>query len=424
MEELPCPTPPSSSQPRPGHPRQRVAARQGVGGRPVRRAAPAEGPDRGRPLPRVQGRRESPASASSSPRSFPRFRLTHPCSKPSPTSRGRVGRGNSAASPLPGGVAPPTPHGRGSRGGRRLVVAKFDSAQTTAGQPQALGERGRPLAQRRDQPRGPSRPPQPPATRSPTTLRQGHRPHARQRHHRHRSPAADAHRRRRGTPASRTRSSSGRGRSTCPASSAPCGWPGRDRRGVRAAGQQPRHRSVPGLAGPQAHRGRPGLHALSSVAATRSTASSGPVGQPLRVPRAQAAPRRQRHVPHAPSTTSRRTTRSRRVGRALLPGRPARPTPRHPRHHAGVPLFAQLRRYTLATIAAAETAANFAAVIYTDAPANGEADPLEPMDEVELEQRSPPCSPAAGSSGRSTPSSRRRRSASSSARSSTRSPAA
>jgi len=52
-----------------------------------------------------------------------------------------------------------------------------------------------------------------------------------------------------------------------------------------------------------------------------------------------------------------------------------------------LPLFAQLRRYTLATIAAAETAANFAAVIYTDSPPNGEADPLEPMDEVELEQR-------------------------------------
>ena len=38
-------------------------------------------------------------------------------------------------------------------------------------------------------------------------------------------------------------------------------------------------------------------------------------------------------------------------------------------------------------IAAAETAADFAAVLYTDAPANGEADPLEPMDEVELEKR-------------------------------------
>jgi len=46
-----------------------------------------------------------------------------------------------------------------------------------------------------------------------------------------------------------------------------------------------------------------------------------------------------------------------------------------------------LRRYTLAVIAAAETAADFAAVLYTDAPANGEADPVEPMDLVELERR-------------------------------------
>jgi lambda family phage portal protein len=52
-----------------------------------------------------------------------------------------------------------------------------------------------------------------------------------------------------------------------------------------------------------------------------------------------------------------------------------------------LPLFAQLRRYTLAVLAAAETAADFAAVLYTDAPANGEADPVEPMDLVELEQR-------------------------------------
>jgi lambda family phage portal protein len=52
-----------------------------------------------------------------------------------------------------------------------------------------------------------------------------------------------------------------------------------------------------------------------------------------------------------------------------------------------LPLFAQLRRYTLAVIAAAETAADFAAVLYTDAPANGEADPVEPMDLVELEHR-------------------------------------
>ena len=52
-----------------------------------------------------------------------------------------------------------------------------------------------------------------------------------------------------------------------------------------------------------------------------------------------------------------------------------------------LPLFAQLRRYTLAVIAAAETAADFAAVLYTDAPANGEAASVEPMDVVELERR-------------------------------------
>jgi lambda family phage portal protein len=51
-----------------------------------------------------------------------------------------------------------------------------------------------------------------------------------------------------------------------------------------------------------------------------------------------------------------------------------------------LPLFAQLRRYTLAVIAAAETAANFAAVLYTDSPANGEAANLEPMDVVQLDK--------------------------------------
>jgi len=54
---------------------------------------------------------------------------------------------------------------------------------------------------------------------------------------------------------------------------------------------------------------------------------------------------------------------------------------------AALPLFAQLRRYTLAVIAAAETAADFAAVLFTDSPANGEAQALEPMDVVELEKR-------------------------------------
>ncbi len=50
-----------------------------------------------------------------------------------------------------------------------------------------------------------------------------------------------------------------------------------------------------------------------------------------------------------------------------------------------LPLFAMLRRYTLAVIAAAETAADFAAVLYSDAPA--EIDQLEPMDVIELERR-------------------------------------
>jgi lambda family phage portal protein len=65
-----------------------------------------------------------------------------------------------------------------------------------------------------------------------------------------------------------------------------------------------------------------------------------------------------------------------------------------PEQHRGIPeitpalpLFAQLRRYTLAVIAAAETAADFAAVLYTDSPANGEAQALDPMDIVSLEKR-------------------------------------
>ncbi|MGH2272677.1 phage portal protein [Anaerohalosphaeraceae bacterium U12dextr] len=52
-----------------------------------------------------------------------------------------------------------------------------------------------------------------------------------------------------------------------------------------------------------------------------------------------------------------------------------------------LPLFAQLRRYTLAVIAAAETAADFAAVLYTDAPANAESANIAPLDVVELEKR-------------------------------------
>lgn len=53
-----------------------------------------------------------------------------------------------------------------------------------------------------------------------------------------------------------------------------------------------------------------------------------------------------------------------------------------------LPLFAQLRRFTLAVLSAAETAADFAGILYTDAPANGEADAAEPFEPIELEKRS------------------------------------
>ncbi len=49
-------------------------------------------------------------------------------------------------------------------------------------------------------------------------------------------------------------------------------------------------------------------------------------------------------------------------------------------------LFAHLRRYIKAVIMAAEIAALPGGVLYTDAPANGEADDVEPMDAIELER--------------------------------------
>ena len=69
--------------------------------------------------------------------------------------------------------------------------------------------------------------------------------------------------------------------------------------------------------------------------------------------------------------------------------RPDRPSQRRgvPELTPALPLFAQLRRFTLAVLGAAETAADFAGVLYTDAPASGEADAVEPMDRVELESR-------------------------------------
>jgi lambda family phage portal protein len=52
-----------------------------------------------------------------------------------------------------------------------------------------------------------------------------------------------------------------------------------------------------------------------------------------------------------------------------------------------LPLFAQLRRFTLAVLDAAEAAADFAIVLYTRAPADGAAAEVEPMDVIELERR-------------------------------------
>jgi lambda family phage portal protein len=65
-----------------------------------------------------------------------------------------------------------------------------------------------------------------------------------------------------------------------------------------------------------------------------------------------------------------------------------------PGQHRGVPeltpalpLFAMLRRYTLATLSAAETAADFAAVLFTNAPANDLPD-VEPFVPLNIQPRS------------------------------------
>lgn len=50
---------------------------------------------------------------------------------------------------------------------------------------------------------------------------------------------------------------------------------------------------------------------------------------------------------------------------------------------AALPLFAQLRRFTLAVLSAAEAAADFAGILYTDAPAGDTAE-VDPMDYIEL----------------------------------------
>ena len=64
-----------------------------------------------------------------------------------------------------------------------------------------------------------------------------------------------------------------------------------------------------------------------------------------------------------------------------------------PEQHRGIPeltpalpLFAQLRRYTLAVLSAAEAAADFSGILYTDHPASGESDSVTPMDTIQLER--------------------------------------
>lgn len=53
---------------------------------------------------------------------------------------------------------------------------------------------------------------------------------------------------------------------------------------------------------------------------------------------------------------------------------------------AALPLFAQLRRYNLAVLSAAEAAADFAAILYTDAPPDGESEDVAALDSIPLER--------------------------------------
>ncbi len=55
---------------------------------------------------------------------------------------------------------------------------------------------------------------------------------------------------------------------------------------------------------------------------------------------------------------------------------------------SSLPLYAMLRRYTLAVVGTAEHAALPSGVIYTDAPADAEAASVEPMDTVEMDRGS------------------------------------
>jgi lambda family phage portal protein len=54
---------------------------------------------------------------------------------------------------------------------------------------------------------------------------------------------------------------------------------------------------------------------------------------------------------------------------------------------AALPLFAQLRRYTLAVLAAAETAADFAAVLYSELPPDDSNEDAKPFEALEINRR-------------------------------------
>ena len=56
-----------------------------------------------------------------------------------------------------------------------------------------------------------------------------------------------------------------------------------------------------------------------------------------------------------------------------------------PELSAALPLFAQLRRYTAAVLASAEKCAEFAAILYTDNPSEGQAAPIEALDSFDIE---------------------------------------
>lgn len=69
---------------------------------------------------------------------------------------------------------------------------------------------------------------------------------------------------------------------------------------------------------------------------------------------------------------------------------PERPGQRRgiPELTPALPLFAQLRRWTLSVLAAAETASDFAALMFTEQPPDGETPNADPFERLEIERRS------------------------------------